>query len=252
MVNLAGFAAEIVECCPLCSGKGEFVFNAPTPYLKKTGTNKICLDVYTCPDCNTSYNSPRMTREAMRAFYSSGEYFDHVTDIRRNRGSFGERRRALKLMLIIMNLTNMAEPTRHLDVGCAQGHFLQRMKDWSFGVETVGYDAFIDPGAVHEIITDKSKITGEFDLISCIHTLEHVYDPMEELEWMHSLLAIDGVLVLELPIIRYILLEHPIMFSIDSIHVMMKQVGIENYSWIHIPTLESCFVFGKKVEKADD
>ena len=243
MVALGEYAAEIVECCPICSGEGEFVFTAPVLY------NEISLDVYSCPDCNCTYNNPRMTKEAMSEYYSSGEYYYHVTEIRKGRGSFGERRRALRLMLILMNLANIKEPTRCLDVGCGQGHFLQRLKDWSYGVETFGHDIYIDPGAVCEVIIDKNEIPGKFDLISCIHVLEHMHDPMEELEWMKSLLVDDGLLILELPIVRYIMIEHPITFSLDSIPIMMGHIGIENYTSIHIPTLESCLVFAKNSKK---
>ena len=240
MVTLGEYAAENVECCVICGGKGEFVFNAPTPH------DDIALDVYSCPDCKCTYNSPRMTEDAMASFYQSGEFFNRANNTRNGRGDYGERHRAVRLLFLLLQLTNIKNPTRCLDVGCSQGHFLERLKDWSFGVETVGYDLYVDPEAICEVISDKSDITGEFDFISCIHTLEHVYDPMAELEWMNSLLVDDGLLVLELPVERQIMLEHPITFSADAVPLLMEHIGIKNYTTINAPSLASCLVFAKK------
>jgi SAM-dependent methyltransferase len=240
MVALGKWDAEIVDRCTICGTRGQFVLKAPTIY------DDIYLNVHICPKCNCTYNSPRMTEKSMGEFYSSGVYIDNTNKNRNGRGSFGERRRALRLMMILMNMTRIGEPARALDVGCSQGHFLERMKDHWFGIETVGYDLYRDPDRVHAVTVDKNLITGKFDLISCIHVLEHIYDPMAELEWMNSLLAEDGTLVLELPTVRYIMLEHPITFALDTVPVMMEHIGIENFTTMNFPELESCIVFGKK------
>lgn len=240
MVTLGKHAAEIVDRCPVCDVEGVFVLSAPTL------PDKIIVSVYSCPNCNCTYNSPAMTKKVMAEFYSSGAYFEHVSVVRDGRGSFGERRRSLRLMVLLMNLTNVKLPERVLDVGCSQGHLLERIKDWSYEVETVGYDIYIDPNAIREVVNEKSEITGEFDLITCIHTLEHMYDPMGELEWMNSLLVDDGILLLEVPVARYIMLEHPITFSLESIPLLMEHIGIGNYTTISAPSLESCIVLAKK------
>jgi len=245
MVKLGEYDAEIVEHCPICGTVGNFIFEAPT-------IHKINLNVHVCPKCNCTYNSPRMTPETMAEFYSTGDYLDKVNRTRNGKGNFGERRRALRLMMIVMNMTNLfhsKDPSRCLDVGCSQGHLLQRIRDHWYDIETVGYDLFVDPNAVHEVVSDRSKVTGKFDLIFCIHVLEHIYDPMDALEWMESLLADGGTLVLELPTKRYIMLEHPITFALDTVPVMMEHIGVEHYTTIDFPELESCIVFAKKDTK---
>lgn len=235
MVMLGEYEAEEVECCPICKGEGAFMISNPDPSIKAV------LSAYMCLRCGCMYLSPKMTPEAMNEYYRSGDY------LRRSKYSnFMERRRALMRMLIVLQFTNITNPKRCLDVGCANGYFLKRMQDWSRDVETVGYDLFEYPDAVHEITTDKSKIEGEFDFIACIHALEHMHDPMAELEWMNSLLAYDGVMMLELPIKRYIKVEHPVTFSPDVVPIMMEHIGIENYSQLTVPDLESCIVLAKK------
>jgi len=243
MVKLGKYDAEVVEYCPICRTVGEFI-------VKATTDNKdINFDVYICPKCNCSYNSPRMTPEAMTEYYSSGDYITRTLEKRNGRGNFGERRRALRMMAMLMWLPfkKVPSPTRALDVGCSQGHFLERMRDLWIDLETVGYDIYKDPDAVHEVVTDKDEITGEFDFISCIHVLEHIYDPIAELKWMESLLSKGGFLLLEVPTMRHIILEHPITFSLDTIPVAMEQIGIKDYSVIELPeSYASCLVVAKK------
>jgi 2-polyprenyl-3-methyl-5-hydroxy-6-metoxy-1,4-benzoquinol methylase len=187
-----------------------------------------------------------MTYNSMIEFYKNGDYRAEIEVKRRGKGNFGERRRALRLMTLIANMTHIQPPNRCLDVGCSQGHLLQRVRDWSMDVDTVGYDLFEDPEAVHPVVTDKSEVTGTFDLITCIHTLEHTYDPMAELSWMGGMLEDDGVLVLELPVVRFIMLEHPVTVSLKTIPFLMEHIGIKDYSTLHVPELESCIVFAVK------
>ncbi len=240
MVTIDDYPAEIVDCCPICKTVGRWVMKVPVASVE------TCLDVFTCPTCNCTYVSALMTKEAMDDFYSSGKYFNHVSEIRKDRGNFGERARAMRILVLLMSVIPEDKPTRALDVGCSQGHLLERLKDWSYGIETVGYDLYPDPDAVHEVVTDKSEVTGEFDLITCIHTLEHAYDPMAELEWMNSLLADGGVLLLELPTSCYIMLEHPITFSTDAVPVIMEHIEINNYVTMTSEAMESCYVLAKK------
>lgn len=242
-MKIGKYNAENVVRCPICGTVGSFIFDAPTLDVS------INFDVHNCPNCNCTYNDPRMTESEMVRFYQSGDYIKRTLKKRNGRDNFGERNRALRLMMIMMNMTNLFHskiPSRCLDVGCSQGHLLERMKDFWYEVETVGYDVYKDPKAIREVVTDRNEIEGKFDLITCIHVLEHTYDPMAELEWMESLLSEDGTLVLELPIVRYIMLEHPITFAVDTVPVMMERIGFKNFTTMDCPKLESCIVFAKR------
>lgn len=230
-MKVLGYDAEPVECCPICDGTGEFIMDIPDGYA-----------VHTCKNCGCTYLNPKMTADAMEEYYRSGDYVGQFT----SNGDFFERRRAMMRMLLITQFTNLDMPSRVLDVGCGNGHFLMRMRDWVRNVETVGYDLYRRPGRVHEVITDKDEITGEFDFISCIHALEHMYDPMKELEWMNSLLAEGGSIYLELPVKRKIMLEHPVTFTPEAVPFLMEHIGIGTYTSIDVPNLESVIVFGKK------
>jgi SAM-dependent methyltransferase len=243
MVKLGKYDAEEVKDCPICGGNGDFVLTT-----KARPEEDIMLSFYICDDCQVVYQNPRMTKEATHEYYSNGDYFEYKS--KRDGGcNHGERHRALARMALILNLKGIKKPTRALDIGCGQGHFLQRVQDWSKDVETVGYDKYPDPEAVHLIISDKSEITGEFDFISCMHTLEHMYDPMAQLVWMESILVKGGCLYIEVPVKKWLSLAHPVTFSKDTVPIIMKHVNITSYTWIDAPPLESVLVFGIKTRE---
>lgn len=234
---LDGYQAERVERCPICAGDGQYIMTVPDTVKNAE------LNVYTCEQCGCTYIDPKMTEESMSEYYSSGDYYGQFSQS----DYYGERHRAMVRIMLIMQITTVRQPKRALDVGCGHGYLLQRIRDWSRHVETVGYDVYDYGDQVHPVIHDKNEITGDFDFITCMHVLEHTYDPLEELAWMWSLLRKGGTLVLELPVIRKIMLEHPITFTKDSAHYLAQYIGCENYSIIDVPVIESCLVFMMKV-----
>lgn len=231
-MKLGKYEAEIVECCPVCGGDGKYVCEA------KSQRDNIPITVYECPDCESAYNNPRMTRESVFEYYKSGDYAGgHKSN------NNGERARALRRVALITQF-DIETPTRCLDVGCAEGHFLERMKDIYWNAETVGYDLFPSEKAIRDVIGDKSKITGKFNFISSIHSLEHMYDPFAGLTWMESLLSDGGTFFLEIPTLRLVSLAHPITFSLGSVKILMKHMNIENYTTIN--GVDNCIVLARK------
>lgn len=214
------YELEPVECCPVCGEEGKFEFTQPPLELD------IELSVYYCPECQCSYHNPRMTAESMHEYYRSGDY---ATEHKKN--NIGEMNRAKKRTQLVKNL-KLRDYTRALDVGCAQGYLLAKLEELYPGLETVGYDIYVDDNAVREIVTDRDEIEGPFDWVSCMHVLEHVNDPKEFLSWMGSLLETDGVLVIEVPTKREIFLPHPIIYSKKSYPLLLEYAGITNYTYV--------------------
>ena len=240
MVEIEGFEAEELDRCPLCGGEAKHLFDAHAV------RNLVPLTVWECQVCDVSFHNPMMTEKGMKDYYASGHYIRDMIELRNERGTFGERSRALRLIGMAIYLGNVEQPKRALDVGCSNGYLLERVKDWSYGVETVGYDSYVNPDALCEVITDKDKITGTFDFISCIHTLEHVRYPIREMEWMYGMLEKDGLFILEVPIGNELLVEHPYMMTAKTVKYLLKHVGIERYLSITAQGLGSFIVYGIK------
>jgi len=211
---------EEVKVCPICGAEGKHEISS------KAREDDIIIDVYGCPNCHSSYHNPRMTDESLHEYYQKGVYAKGY-----KHNNVGEVNRAEKRSKIIQGLNIKPGYKRALDVGCAQGYLLQEFEK-IYGCETVGFDLYEDPEAILEIVTDRDQIEGPFDLITCMHVLEHVGNPIELLGWMGGLLETDGVLMIEVPIRKEVNLPHPVIFSLSSLPVIMFWAGIENYTYI--------------------
>jgi 2-polyprenyl-3-methyl-5-hydroxy-6-metoxy-1,4-benzoquinol methylase len=137
-----------------------------------------------------------------------------------------QRMRMLDAFLSNVEIT----PKRCLDVGCSRGYFSKAIAE-KYGAEAIGYDIYHDPQSVIDVVDSKDKITGKFDLVTAIHVLEHFPEPIKELEWMVSLLNKDGVLMLELPFKRNSVCPHPVIFSRQSIPMLMKHIDAKYIYW---------------------
>lgn len=95
---------------------------------------------------------------------------------------------------------------RLLDVGCATGRFLQRMK--AIGWRVSGIELDPDAAATAKTVTpdvvigDPSTVTlpaRHFDLITAFHVIEHLPDPLGALRNMLGWLAPGGLMIVEVP-----------------------------------------------------
>lgn len=226
---------EPVECCPVCGGDG-------TLDVVSRSDIGVEMRVYSCNRCDTSYHNPRMSYISMTEYYKSGTYRERP-DRLINEGTATDR---IELALNLIEATARAKPKRCLDVGCSRGYLSRALRD-RFGADVVGYDIYHDPHAVIEVLGSKDLIYGKFDLITCIHTLEHFYDPMGELTWMASLLDKDGMLMIEIPTARVVTIPHPIIFSRNSIPLLMKHINAE-YIFIDMQVVNIGIVMAWKKE----
>jgi SAM-dependent methyltransferase len=93
-------------------------------------------------------------------------------------------------------------PRRVLDIGAGQGHFVASLRQLGFeaeGVEplSLGRDAArrIHKIALYPALPD----SGIFDVVTLIHSLEHVADPLATLQASVLRLSKNGRLLIELP-----------------------------------------------------
>lgn len=92
---------------------------------------------------------------------------------------------------------------RLLDVGCANGAFVEAA--WRWGYDSEGFE--LNPSIagwaankVHRPIhTSWDTVVGPFDVISLHDVIEHMPQPQQELERLRELLTWDGFLVVDTP-----------------------------------------------------
>ncbi|MGH7975493.1 MAG: class I SAM-dependent methyltransferase [Limisphaerales bacterium] len=91
-----------------------------------------------------------------------------------------------------------------LDVGCGDGDFLLQLRSLGFSSLT-GVDPFLAgdiayKNGVKVLKKNLKEMTGQFDLITMHHSLEHMADPVEILQQAEKILRTGGQLAIRVPV----------------------------------------------------
>ena len=191
---------ENVQICPLCENDHSRLFDRRDFHGQEV-TNRLCLN------CGLVYQSPRMTKSESEDFYSQKYRFIYEGSNQPTARNLADQRgRAESLeMLSRPFITTIRQ---HLDIGCSVGVLLQYFQDM-YGCRSVG----IEPDDEHRLQAQKDGLAvytkldelekseqDRFDLISMVHVLEHLPDPVSFFAHLHErLLAPDGWLLVEVP-----------------------------------------------------
>ncbi len=220
---------EILKACPLC----HFDKYNPFEIRQFRGSkveNKICLQ------CGFVFQSPRMTAEELDNFYTRSyrEVYQGQEEPTEKDLSI-QRKRARHLLRYIKNL--IPQVVSHLDIGSSAGILLEYFQEFfrcrSVGVEPGdAYRGFTDKKGL-EVYVDLDRVHKEnqesFDLISMIHILEHIPDPILYLtEIRESFINPDGYLLVEVPNLYFhdsLEIAHMSAFSQHSLKETLIQSG---------------------------
>jgi SAM-dependent methyltransferase len=206
--TLAPPVAEQFEtvACYLCGGTESSPFiTAEDDLTGKPGR----FTFVTCSRCGLRYQNPRLTVEHIKAYYDD-EYIAH-----RKKKDWGPLtgffnwamdRHDREKDKIVSRFVRLDAGSDVLDVGCAVGTFLQKMRS-RHGARATGVD-FKDLSASPTLdgvdfrcglFYEQAFGDKRFDLVTMWHFLEHDYDPMRTLATARDLLKPDGRLVIEVP-----------------------------------------------------
>lgn len=166
------------------------------------------LTYYQCRDCGLIFQSaddnqtanPQFYAETYRQIYQSSAE-PTAKDL------WVQEHRALSLVSILQTL-RINPPERILDIGASTGVLLETFRG-TFGGEVIG----VEPGDAYRVHAEERGITmfssienliesnpPRFDLVSMIHVLEHLPDPVGMLKTIRTaLLQESGILLLEVP-----------------------------------------------------
>lgn len=220
-----------VKNCPVCGKEGSQIplttvygpdFVTPEGYRAAYKSNYV-----QCLYCDTSFQNPE---PRMETFYSSGAYRKSL-NMAQDVMDKDEQARAERIFQFLQKQN--IKPDRFLDVGCSRGYLLQAVYRED-GAECVGVDA--NPSysyyPMFPVVTLDAvpSLGASFDLITCIHTLEHISNPEAVLRTLLSKLAPGGTLVVEVPNLvssggpyRF---AHLTIFSTPGLRMLFQKVGL--------------------------
>ncbi|MBN1128404.1 MAG: class I SAM-dependent methyltransferase [Chitinispirillaceae bacterium] len=177
---------ERIDKCPLCDG----------PEIAAIDVER-CM--YRCASCGLVFDNPRPTIEALAAYYSAGDKYEHWIARPAERDRLWKRR--LRAVLRARRSGSL------LDVGAGTGQFLHFAKKHFAPVRGTELSASACAIAKERYGIDLVRGTVEtidfgnerFDVVTAFHVLEHVPYPGEFLRRVGELLAPEGVLIIAVP-----------------------------------------------------
>jgi 2-polyprenyl-3-methyl-5-hydroxy-6-metoxy-1,4-benzoquinol methylase len=222
---------ENVQACPLCGSDRSSLFDR-REFRGQIVTNRLCLR------CGLVYLSPRMTEDESAAFYSQQyRLFNEGSAEPTTRNMANQRDRAQSLEFF--SRATLSSIRHHLDIGCSVGFLLKHFQEVyccvSAGIEPNDVHrahAQQDGLAVYANLDELEKMEKErFDLISIIHVLEHLPDPVGYLAHLRErLLAPDGWLLLEVPNLYShdsFEIAHLVSYSTHTLAQVLEKAGFD-------------------------
>jgi SAM-dependent methyltransferase len=153
--------------------------------------------------------------------------------------STGAVPRSQRLIGHIRNTAPLPESGRLIDIGCGNGAALANYSSAFPGWQLYGSELSeraIDglrniPNFVELYTVPIGDIPGRFDLVSMIHSLEHMTSPRSALEQASRLLTGDGLLFVEVPDAEtspfdLLVADHLVHFSRLTLGYLAAQIGV--------------------------
>ena len=167
--------------CPWCGGSliinnAKSVYSAPHMDAEMNGErlHMGTLTTYSeCKTCGLMFVNPKLSDEWYEWFYSSGTY-RQTLGISQEEMDADEQRRADDLVewLSVFDEMNI---NHHCDIGSSRGYLMENMRR-EYQCSVYG----VEPNSDYKSIVESGYFSKP-DLVSAIHVLEHVTDPIKEL-----------------------------------------------------------------------
>ena len=218
--------------CLLCGSEQSSIFTRVESF-------GFPLVYYQCQQCGLIYQSEEDSKAADPDFYASTyRTIYQATEEPTGKDLWVQQQRAAHLVEIL-NAALPVSPSRALDVGASTGVLLRTFQA-AFGCAVTG----VEPGDAYRAYAEKQGIrmfpsmetlktskVEKFSLVSLIHVLEHLSDPVGSLVSIRrDLLRSDGYLLLEVPNFYAhdsYELAHLACYTPHTLQEVLKQAGFE-------------------------
>jgi 2-polyprenyl-3-methyl-5-hydroxy-6-metoxy-1,4-benzoquinol methylase len=111
-----------------------------------------------------------------------------------------------------------------LEVGCGSGNTLAYLKENGYCDEVYGVEMFSDAAEIAENRVDNLYrsdieklnlpiVPGSIEVILCLDVLEHLVHPHKVVEYLHTLLSRNGIIIASIPNVRHYSVVFPLIFQ---------------------------------------
>lgn len=233
-----GVEMIILKSCPICDSQN-LVHPAhvslgpklPFEIMPAVQVDTFIINYYSmCQSCSLIFQNPRMADDELERYYSKGYYRNMVYGKREGADNFEIRRAEIDSEII---KSYMGKVASHLDIGCSRGYLLDALgAGTKIGVEP--YGSYVKVSGI-KVYSKVSMVPPKlFDLVTVIHVLEHVSDPLSLLQTAVKFVDKDGYLVIEVPAAemkdgkKKLSLDfvHLFHFELDVLNRLCRQVGL--------------------------
>lgn len=228
--------AELVDIqlkpCVVCKGTS-------FEQLSPTDKHGLTVNCGICKTCGLVQLNPIRSLENYNVFYT--KYYKHLYTGRDmpDEGDFKDQYKRGKRIYDFINQVEFKNKSV-CEIGTSCGGVLKYFKEK--GWDVTGYDLdeeYVNYGKTKGLnlrVGSIKDITGSYDLIIYSHVLEHIYNPIEELIKVKSLLKEGGALYVEVPglaseesykvfIKQTIQMAHIYYFTLNTLYNVMKCAG---------------------------
>ena len=216
--------------CPLC-GKSE------ARVLSEMDSFGFKVRYYLCHTCGFVFQNPGESAAANPTFYEETYRKLYQATEEPTAKDLRQQRLRAEYLLNLMQNHSVCRLWRALDIGASSGTLMQTTHE-AYGPEMIG----VEPGNAYRKLAEEKGFklypsleqlqaseTEKFDLVTMIHVLEHLEDPLGMLREIRTNLLIDGgFLLVEVPNFYAhdsFELAHLSCFTEHTLTEMLKQAG---------------------------
>ena len=216
--------------CPLCGKSNAKVISEMDSFGFK-------VRYYLCQTCGFVFQNPGESAAADPAFYAETYRKLYQATEEPTAKDLRQQRLRAEYQLNLMQQHGVCRLWRALDIGASSGTLMQVIHE-AYGAEMIG----VEPGNAYRKLAEEKGFkvypsleqlqaneTARFDLVTIMHVLEHLEDPLGTLREIRTHLLEDhGFLLVEVPNFYAhdsYELAHLSCFTEHSLSEMLKQAG---------------------------
>lgn len=225
---------EIVSRCPLC-GQDQFTDFDQRDFRGFQVNNVLCSN------CGLVFQTPRSTASELEDFYQDEYRIAYQGQAGPSEKDLRVQKARAENLVKLLNDMGIEDVDRYVDVGSSAGLLMEKVQK-SFNCQVVG----VEPGDAYReyaigrgltVYEDLNQINSpeekRFDLVSMIHVLEHIPDPVDYLrELRERFFAKSARLLVEVPnLYAHDCFEvaHLTSFSRETLAQILKKAGFRTF-----------------------